>query len=249
MRILVTFAVEAEFAPWRKHRSFRKASSAEPKFFWSKFDNHELNVLLTGIGRTACQEVLQDWMNVGHEKPDALISSGFAGALKETVAPGDIVVPSRIQALRDDANINAELCLREEAARMGAIPIQTMVTVDRLVRTAEEKSQLAFYGEAVDMESGIVVSHFAKIGALVMALRVISDGAGEDLPLDFDRCLTRQGAIRPMRMVNQIVRRPDNLPNLLRFGRQSYRAGQTLAQFLETFVPRLPAVIGKAAVV
>jgi hypothetical protein len=127
------------------------------------------------------------------------------------------------------------------------MPIENLITLDRLAKTVEEKSRLAFFGEAVDMESAIVMSRFAFAGISVLALRVVSDAANEDLPLDFDRCLTPQGAIKPMSLVNQIVKRPDNLPNIVRFGRQSHQAGQTLAAFLERFVPAIPVLFERFA--
>jgi nucleoside phosphorylase len=247
MRILVTFAVEAEFAPWRKLRKFVAVSSdtKQPLQFSSHFQtdaDHEIVVVLTGIGETISEESLKSSGLLAHLGPEVMISSGFAGALKEKFSPGTIVAPVKVRTLKNHANVDAESGLRQEAVRLGASPIDNLITLDRLVKTAEEKSQLSFFGEAIDMESAIVMSRFATTGAQVMALRVISDGAAEDLPLDFDRCLTPQGAIRPMSLVNQIVKRPENLPNLIRFGRQSYKAAQTLAEFLEKFVLSVPAV-------
>ena len=69
----------------------------------------------------------------------------------------------------------------------------------------------------------------------------ISDVSGENLPLDFDRCLTPQGAIKPLNLLNQIVRGPGNLPEILRFGRQSFQAGQNLAAFLEKLTVLIPS--------
>ena len=251
MRILVTFAVEAEFAPWRKLRKFQRLSTERNEFLSSLADGNEaqeVRVLLTGIGRDACLGTLGS-LSDSQPAPDLLVSSGFAGALKNGIAIGGLIAPARTRTLQDDADVNADAVLRNEAIRLGALPIDTMITSNHLAKTAEEKSRLAFYGEAVDMESALVMSWFRKKGAAVMALRVVSDGATEDLPLDFDWCLTPQGAIKPMSLVKQIVMRPGNLPNLIRFGRQSYQAGQALARFLEQFVEELPKVAGKVAAV
>ncbi len=91
MRILVTFAVEAEFAPWRRRHAFVSVSmptpvGLQPHFFYrgTVFEN-DVDVLLTGIGwdeskrgnwpRYALRELLKN-------KPDLLISSGLAGGLR-----------------------------------------------------------------------------------------------------------------------------------------------------------------------
>lgn len=252
MRILFTFAVEAEFAPWRKLRKFHHLSSERSEFCSSLADGneaHEIRILLTGVGPVTCLDTLRSVSKTEPVTPDVLVSSGFAGALKDEVVVGSVIAPARTHTLHDDADVNADAVLRSEAIRLGALPINTMITSNHLAKTVEEKSRLAFYGEAVDMESALVMAWFKKAGAGVMALRVVSDAATEDLPVDFDRCLTPQGAIKTMSLVNQIVRRPGNLPALVRFGRQSYQAGQALARFLEYFVRELPKVARKVATV
>src|SRR5207302_2895083 len=50
MRVLVTFAVEAEFAPWRKLRGFEKMTKGKAQFFRARIGASEVNVLLTGVG-------------------------------------------------------------------------------------------------------------------------------------------------------------------------------------------------------
>jgi adenosylhomocysteine nucleosidase len=241
MRILVTFAVEAEFAPWRRLRDFRRDVQARtPRcVFQTILADTKVDVLLTGIGRAQVEGSLV-WDGVlSSRKPDFVISSGFAGALKGAVRPGDLIVPEKVRTLRNDANADADTMLRAQAIQQGATPIQTLITMDSIVSTAVEKERLSFFGEAVDMESALIMSHFASARVPTVAIRAISDAAHEDLPIDFDRCLTPQGAIRPMSLVNAIVKRPGNLPNLVRFGRQSTQAAQRLAAFLDGYVAGL----------
>ena len=108
---------------------------------------------------------------------------------------------------------------------------------------------LAFFGEAIDMESAVIMAHFADAAVPKVVIRAISDAASEDLPIDFDRCVTPQGAIKPLSLVNAIVRRPGNLPNLVRFGRQSSVAARKLADFLDQFVVAIFAVRKKVPAV
>jgi hypothetical protein len=133
--------------------------------------------------------------------------------------------------------------LVERAVQAGAIAIETLITAERLVSTAVEKERLSFFGEVVDMESAFVMSEFLRTSTPCVTIRAISDSANEDLPVDFDRCLTPQGEIKAMKLVNEIVRRPGSLPNLVRFGRQSSGAANSLASFLDRFVAALPAVL------
>jgi nucleoside phosphorylase len=242
MRVLVTFAVEAEFAPWRKLRRFKRSGRRDASFYEAEFSDRKVEVLLTGIGRVACERAFADISLSQAGELDFVISSGLTGALKNGLNPGDLVAAKKARTLRNDASAEADPALLEFAVRQGALPIETLITVDRLVQTANEKARLAFFGEAVDMESAIVMAHFAVAKIPVLAVRAISDGPDEDLPIDFDRCITPQGAIKPMSLVNAIVRRPSGLPNLVRFGRQSNQAAQKLAVYLDAFVAALPVV-------
>ncbi|MBS1840127.1 MAG: hypothetical protein JSS69_04890 [Acidobacteria bacterium] len=246
MRILVTFAVEAEFAPWRKIRKFERGSS---KFEFSSSTGetpYQINVLLTGIGEVSVNAALAKTEFLTVKKPDVLVSSGFAGGLKPELTACQIIAPVKTRTLKNHANVDSEPPLRDEAVHLGALPIENLITVDRLVKTAEEKSRLAFFGEAVDMESAIVMDRFAQAGVPSIAIRVVSDVSGEDLPLDFDRCLTPQGAVKPLNLLNQIVRGPQRLPDIIRFGRQSFSAGQKLAEFIEKFVAAVPAILERS---
>jgi adenosylhomocysteine nucleosidase len=242
MRVLVTFAVEAEFAPWRKLRRFKRSGRRDVSFYEAEFSDRKVEVLLTGIGRAACERAFANISLSQAGELDFVISSGLAGALKNGLNPGDLVAAKKARTLRNDASAEADPALLEFAVRQEALPIETLITVDRLVQTANEKARLAFFGEAVDMESAIVMAHFAVAKIPVLAVRAISDGPDEDLPIDFDRCITPQGAIKPMSLVNAIVRNPSGLPNLVRFGRQSNQAAQKLAVYLDALVAALPVV-------
>jgi adenosylhomocysteine nucleosidase len=251
MNVLVTFAVDAEFAPWRKLRSFQKQRGTKnnsalrraPSFMATIGDNR-VGVLLTGIGKVACQAALAQYAFPQDANPHMVISSGLAGALSGRLKAGDLVAPRKVRTLNNDANADADPALWNRLIQMGASPVDDLITVDRVVQTASEKTRLAFFGEVVDMESAIIMSSFASASVPVVTVRAISDAADEDLPIDFDRCLTPQGAVRPMSLVNAIVRRPGNLPNLVRFGRQSNMAAQKLAAFLDNFVASVPFSAG-----
>jgi nucleoside phosphorylase len=244
MKVLVTFAVDAEFAPWRKLRKFRKsnAESSGRLRFAATVEGLNVEVQLTGIGRKACETAVSEFDFSGESRPDLVISSGLAGALREDFNPGDTIVPLRIRTLNNDADSVVDAMLVDKAVQSGAIPIPTLITAQRIVQTAEEKRRLAFFGEAVDMESAYVMSSCAKAGIACLTIRTISDAANEDLPIDFDRCLTPQGTVRPMKLINTIVEGPSRLPRLIRFGRQSSQAVLKLIIFLDGFVAALAQI-------
>src|SRR6202045_5408488 len=104
MRILVTFAVEAEFAPWRKLREFKKRTLENGSSFKTTFGDNDLEVLLTGIGHAACGVTLAKKSFLQEGKPDLVISSGLAGALKGGVTPVRLIVPLKAGTLVSGAN-------------------------------------------------------------------------------------------------------------------------------------------------
>jgi nucleoside phosphorylase len=248
MRVLVTFAVDAEFAPWHKLRNFKKTTLggnsriSSPPGFTADIKGNRVQVLLTGIGHKTCEESLATFDFDRGERPDLVISSGLAGALREEFKPGDMVVPQRVRTLNNDADGTADAIFLDRAVLAGGIRIETLITAKQLVQTADEKRRLAFFGEAVDMESAYILAKCARASVPCMSIRSISDAADEDLPIDFDRCLTPQGAVKPMNLVNTIVQRPSRLPKLIRFGRQSIQATHKLVEFLDSFVAALPRV-------
>jgi predicted trehalose synthase len=69
-----------------------------------------------------------------------------------------------------------------------------------------------------------------------VAIRAVSDGVGEDLPVDFNRVLTKQGDVSIPRILGEVLRSPQSLPALVRFGQQSRRAADALAKFLDNYL-------------
>jgi nucleoside phosphorylase len=252
MKILVTFAIEAEFAPWRDLRKFRKNTinadhySGGREVYEAQIGGSSVWVVLTGIGikffdfeGTCC------FQDAG---VDAVISSGLAGALKEEIALEQIVVPARVGTLRDTTGLAASPGLVQFAERRGAKLVETLLTADHIVATQEEKSRLAIFADAVDMESFHVVSQFNEQKVPVAVVRAISDRFDEDLPVDFAKCVTSEGRVRPGALLGELLERPSRIPSLVRFGQQSRNAAKGLAAFLDGFISALtPEIVNHQA--
>src|SRR5260370_33415019 len=87
MRILVTFAVEAEFAPWRKVRQFVKQTNGSAEYFAARIGAANVNVVLTGVGGKSAW--LETTRIVWDGDVDICVSSGLAGALRAEHRLGD----------------------------------------------------------------------------------------------------------------------------------------------------------------
>jgi adenosylhomocysteine nucleosidase len=96
----------------------------------------------------------------------------------------------------------------------------------------------------VEMESFEILREAQAAGVPAVAVRAISDTVGEDLPLDMNQVFTDQGQVSIPRVLGQVALKPQSLPGLIRLGRNSRIAAQSLAHFLDSYVV---ALAGRAA--
>jgi adenosylhomocysteine nucleosidase len=245
MRILVTFAVEAEFAPWRKLRQFQRIVSANMECFCSRVGEAEVTVLLTGIG---CKKAWVEAAKVLSDGGvDICVSSGLAGGLRAEHTAGEVLVANQVLASKSDRVVHCDPLLVGSAVASGAKGVRAFYTTDRVVLLAVEKNKLGAFADAVEMESGEILYEAAAFGARVVAIRAISDTADEDLPIDFNKVSTEEGNVSIRRIMGKVMVAPRKIPSLIRFGKQSSRAAQSLAEFLERFVPTVVASIEPVA--
>ena len=234
MRILVTFAVDAEFAPWRKLRAFEKRSKGVAGFFASRIGDTDVNVLLTGVGGKGAW--LEATKAVWDGDVDVCISTGLAGALRSEYQLGEILAAKEVQAVGWNRVVVSDVRLVRLAEAHGARSVDSFYSADHVISLASEKRELGKLADAVEMESGEVLYEAAAFGARGIAIRGISDTADEDLPLDFNKVMTPAGELSMSRVFGEVVRHPLSTPALMRFGSQSRMAAERLAAFLDRYV-------------
>ena len=246
MRVLVTFAVDAEFAPWRKLRSFSFIDFDGLRLWRTDAGNAQITALLTGVGRQASAQAMGLMMRMAddHKYFDVCISSGLAGALCDTLALGDIIAPQTLVAEIKHADLpidelKVDADLRRLALQAGAVSANCLFTADRLLVKASQKSACSSRAQSVDMESFDIVKEATAWGARSVVIRAISDSAEEDLPIDFSLTLSKNHQISLGKVLLQLLKNPLALPGLLRFARQSRLAAERLATFLDLYVQQV----------
>jgi len=245
MRILVTFAVEAEFAPWRNRHDFVRISMPTPiglqsySFYRGTVFENDVDVLLTGIGwdenkggnrpRFVLRELLRN-------KPDACISSGLAGGLRVDLRCGDIVAATEVSlrtggdTFRSSANLL--LIAKEAGAKVGL----KQITETHIIFEAAAKSALSNFGDFVDMEGYHILQIVSSTRIPAISVRAISDTRDVDLPPEIGKLVDREGRLRAIPLLKLVVKRPVRIPSLLTFGAQSRSAAVGLADFLDRFL-------------
>lgn len=248
MKILVTFAVEAEFAAWRGRHEFVTVASGDYLLEQAKIADADVSVLLTGVGPGFANENV---MGVCTEEAcrgrrfDLCISAGLAGALRGSHLIGEVVVP---RTIRSDHQGNTDSFAQKFipdcelvnlAAECGAKIVERSLTTSRVVRSAAEKSNLGAEAEVVEMESYEVLSEAGAWGTRGIAIRAVSDTVDETLPIDFSKTITDEGEVSYWRVLGEVARHPSAMPGLIRLGRNSRGAAQKLATFLSAYVALL----------
>jgi nucleoside phosphorylase len=249
MRVLVTFAVEAEFAPWRKRWPFEIAAAGGIRFWRADIDDCNVTVLLTAMGTLAAVLTVDTFLRKENEDKSfaVCISSGLAGALRETLGPGDIIaprmlVPETVYPERQENRLEVNAALRELALKCGAKGTDCLWTADQVLVKAADKKIYSSRAEAVDMESFGIATEAGAWGLRTVVVRAISDSVVEDLPLDFNRTLSDNEQISVSKVLIQLAKRPSAIPAMVKFGLQSRRAAESLATFLDKYLRELSKV-------
>jgi adenosylhomocysteine nucleosidase len=234
LKILVTFALENEFAPWRKSRKFKRVSANSwDKTFAAQVGEASVRVLLTGAGRFASQRAMDQAFT---DIPDACIVSGFAGALKPEYHPGQVLTAKTVGNSTGTRLMQCDLDLVSMATESGAFLAQRFIVSENVVATSNDKRRLGAFGDAVDMESLWVLAAAAQRSVRAVVIRAISDSVDADLPLDFDRVFDGQGKVSVLKVLGQIAKRPQRIAGLLRLAGDSEIAASALAKFLDAFI-------------
>jgi adenosylhomocysteine nucleosidase len=231
MKILVTFAVRAEFAPWQRRRNFLRLPGDWP-VFETTFGGARVRAILTGMGQ---EHALNAAKRCFAYRPDICISTGLAGSLRGGHRPGDILAARLVSEIGEPVAVATHRELLSTAVDCGARQIERLATSRTLVARAEQKRELAGQAEAVDMESYTILAEAARCGVPAVAIRAVSDTADFDMPYDFAQARDGQGQIRMLGIVSQILRKPSGLPDLLKLAHDSRFAARRLAEFLDAF--------------
>jgi nucleoside phosphorylase len=158
--------------------------------------------------------------------PDAVISTGFCGALDPDLALADVVVATSVVSA--DRRYEALPVSSAAAYHSGVV-----CSIDRVAQTAEAKRRLRAGGAmVVEMEAAGVAARAQARGLPFHCIRVVTDLAGETMANDFNAALRSDGHFDTMVILRATLRRPlARLPELCRLRQRSVRAACVLGDF------------------
>jgi adenosylhomocysteine nucleosidase len=163
-----------------------------------------------------------------------VISIGLAGALSPLLQVGHVVIADQIMTGLEQWDCHetwrVRLVSRLPYAHQGQI-----FGSDLIIDKAETKSALhqATGALAVDMESQVAARFAASRNLPLAALRVISDDASHVLPPAALVAMKPDGGIAIGRVLGSLLRRPGQVPALIRTARTSNKAFAELLRCLD----------------
>jgi adenosylhomocysteine nucleosidase len=226
MRILMVAADRMEFTGIQAHATDTK--SIDLAVDWSRsarLGNHELVLAANGAGAERAASVV----DAAFERfsAEAIVSTGFCGALAPELEIADIVVGTAISA---GSRIFTVLHPRSERQHHKGV----VCSIDHVAQTAEEKRRLRAGGSSVvEMEAGGVADRAGARGIPLYCVRVVTDLAGEDMANNFNLALRPDGHFATMSILRGALRNPlVCLPELFRLRNRCVRAARVLGDFI-----------------
>jgi len=203
---LVCFALDEEAG------AFRKRAVTIP----------DVSILITGIGRKNAEASLRRYLV--KNLPRLVLTCGFAGGLNPDLAVGDVVFMTGYSALEERlADADAKLA--------------NFLTASRIATTAAEKKKLReeTSADVVEMESGAILAVCRERHIPCAMVRVVSDTAGEDLPLDFNALAKPDMSLDYGKLLWTVAKSPSKIGALMRLHKNTRFAAERLAAVLEEF--------------
>jgi adenosylhomocysteine nucleosidase len=172
-------------------------------------------LVANGPGPRLAAEALDEALRE-RRKVEGIVSTGFCGALDLALGVGDIVVSG-------DGVASPRSFVRGE-----------ILSMDRVAVTAAEKRGLRERtgAVAIEMESAAAAAKAREWGVPFRCIKVVSDTAVEDMPLDFNLYRDSAGRFSRSRIALAALGRPFTaIPALLRLDRNCRLAAEKLGEF------------------
>jgi adenosylhomocysteine nucleosidase len=214
-RTAIIAALPAELKPLTRGWQHERSNGVD-LWRWS-FDGGEWIAACAGAGVNRAAKAFAEVEKSG--ELDSVISTGWAGALREELVPGQTYDVSTVIDARTG----------ERFVTTGP-PNDCWLVTNSRVADAAEKQRLASTYEAalVDMEAAGVARLARMRGIPFYCIKGISDGYSDHLP-DFNRFISTDGQFQLLRFVFFALVRPWHWRALIRMGENSSKAARSIA--------------------
>lgn len=172
--------------------------------------------------------------------PSVIISFGFGGAVLKGLHVGDVVIgvsswrysQSGFQLQPGGTHPCNEAVIAALAREgSGRLTVGEIITSTQILVKNDLAGKLpgGMSAPVLDMETAALAELAHRHGLPLIALRAISDDAGEELGFSLQEFTDEELNIRPGKVLATILRKPQIIPQLIRLARNSSLAGKKLA--------------------
>ena len=202
---------------------------------------------VTGVGKDRALRGTAALLEALPTRPDCILCLGFAGALRDELKTGDLVLSQRLYATGEDTVLESDASLLSLAQNvLGSSNAQRYsiangLTVPQIVSEAAGKSRLAIAttSSVVNMEDYWIGQLAVQRGIPFLSVRAVLDTAKQELP-PFVAGLGNKGTLtQALKVGANVVARPGYVPRLAKLVKQVKVAQESLASFGISFISRV----------
>jgi len=198
----------------------------EERAFFKPGPDAHVAILRTGMGQANAAAGIRNALS--QQPPQGVITAGFAGGLNPALQCGQVVF---------DQDTDAGLAGRLQAA--GATSARFHCAKHVAITAADKEALRRETGaDAVEMESAVIRRLCREAGLPSATIRVISDAAHENLPLDFNALMTADARMNWWKLATTLIRHPRLVGDLRKFQQRTREAARELGRVLEQVVGR-----------
>jgi len=245
MNIVVAAALPQELKPLLNHvePQERLRTDAFP-LIRATYLNHELAVAFTGIGIRNAEKIVTSVLDVFH--PDLILSIGFAGALYDGAAVGDVIMATSVSfvsqnSLRVTAPVPGEGRLLKGQQDSLGVRFGSFFTLETPMekKTVRALVPTETLYPVCEMETFPIAELARKRGVEFLAVRSITDRADEEIPSDFFTIASGSGTRQHIRAAGLLVRKPHLIPMAVKLAVRSRKASRNLWLFFDALARAL----------
>lgn len=233
--IAVSFALPAESSGLIDLLQNKQSVAIGPaKVVRGKIGERAVAIMHTGVGRKSCENRIDKFLC--ETRPKIFIGAGFAGAVREGLKIGELVIAENFSDSR--LLSDARKILRQQNVQ--TIKLFTAATI---VDSIDERNRIAreHGADAVEMETEYIAATCAAHAIPMLSLRAISDSPQEPFPAPPNVLFNvERQKTDGVRLAFYLLTHPSAIGRLSRFAGQVAQARNTLAQGLAALIEHLP---------
>lgn len=233
--IAVSFALPAESSGLVELLQDKQSVEIGPaRIVQGKIGEQTVAIIYTGVGRKSCQNRIDQFLD--EMRPKIFIGAGFAGAVREGLKIGELVLGGNFSDSR--LLLAAQEILRPQNAQTIKLFTTTIIvdSIDERNRITREQG-----ADAVEMETEYIAAACVARAIPMLSLRAISDSPSQPFPappavlFNIERQKTDG-----FRLAFYLLTHPLAIGRLSRFASQVAQARNAIAQGLVALIKQLP---------